>query len=104
MPDPETEECELAKGDCCVLVLGDNGGVWEKHNPWLRGMDSPVRLSPVGREDLRLELTHASFRETSGQWKISPSPIVIARMQPSLDAGNGHLSLKRPCAIDIRLK
>jgi hypothetical protein len=25
---PETEQCELAKGDCCTLVLADNGGAW----------------------------------------------------------------------------
>jgi len=43
-PDDEIE-CELAyMGDDEILLLNDNGGVWEKHNEWLADMESPVHV------------------------------------------------------------
>ena len=98
---PEIEQCELAKSDCCTLILADNGGVWEKHNQWLRDMASPVRLAPVERADYEMELWHASERGTSGQWKISPTAMAIARLNP-WSSNTGHLSLRHPCTVDVR--
>ena len=99
---PEPEQCELAKGDYTVLILADPGGVWQKHNPWLRDMPSPMRLVPVDKADYTIELRRASTCETSGQWTVSPSALEVVRRL----AGQRHdvgLSLRNPHSIKVKI-
>ena len=100
--DPEAERFELAKGDCFVLTLADSGGVWEKHNPWLRRVTRPVLLAPVDA-DFEIELRPASGGANSGHWAITPSATVIARRygQPR---GGGPLSIRNACTLTVRLQ
>lgn len=99
---PLPDQFELAKGDCCILILADNGGAWEKHNPWLRDLTSPVRLTPVRKPGEILELRRASECGTSGQWKVSPTAVRIAKGN-GWSSKKGYLSLEDPCAIDVLL-
>jgi hypothetical protein len=100
--DPEAEQCELAKGDCSTLILADAGGVWQKHNPWLREMPSPVRLVPVDKADYTIELRRASMCGTSGQWIASPSAFEIVRRSLGQRRDVG-LSLRNPHSITVRI-
>ena len=70
---PQTEQFELAKGDCCTLILADNGGAWEKHNPWLRDLASPSQVAPVNGAVGTISLRRASGGDISGQWTLSPN-------------------------------
>jgi len=100
--DPKSAPRDLAKGDCFVLVLADSGGVWEKHNPWLRGLTSPVRLASMEVAGYEMELRSALGGDSSGHWTLAPAAAVIARRygQPR---GGAPLSLRNPCAITVRL-
>ena len=55
------EPRELGKGDCCTLILTDNGGAWEKHNPWLLDLASPSRVAAInGAGGVRQDVRHQS--------------------------------------------
>jgi hypothetical protein len=99
----KAEQREPPKGDRFVLTLADSGGVWEKHNPWLRGLTSPVRLASVEGPHCEMELMSAFGGDNSGYWTIAPPATAIARRygQPR---GSGPLSLRNPCTITVRLK
>jgi hypothetical protein len=101
-PVPDPEQCELANGDCCTLVLADNGGVWEKHNPWLCDLADSVRLALADKADYTIRLRRAAMSGASGQWRISPSARAVAR-QSNQWRGAGHLSLRHPCAVAVQI-
>jgi hypothetical protein len=49
-------------------------------------------VAPVERADHAIELRHASERDTSGQWKIAPAAMVIARRN-TWSSDTGHKDL-----------
>jgi hypothetical protein len=99
---PQAEQCELAKGDCCTLILADNGGAWEKHNPWLRDSASPLRVAPLNRAGGTFILRRTSDSEISGQWTLSPTSLTVAK-QNGWSSDTGHLTLRDPCSIDVKI-
>jgi hypothetical protein len=99
---PENEQCELVKGDCCTLILADNGGAWEKHNPWLRDLPSPLRVAPLSGAGGTIRLRRATESHVSGQWKLSPTSLTTAK-QNGWSGDTGFLTLRTPCSIDVKL-
>jgi hypothetical protein len=99
---PQAEQYQPAKGECCTLILADNGGAWEKHNPWLRDLASPLRVAPAGGAGGTISLRRASGSETSGQWKLSPTALKVAK-ENGWSSDTGCLTLQGPCSIDVRL-
>jgi hypothetical protein len=56
------------KGDKQLLVLKDNGGIWEKHNDWLVELDEPVCVKTLDSKQEVVPLKRASGGKSSGQW------------------------------------
>jgi hypothetical protein len=98
----KNEECELGKGDCCTLILADNGGAWEKHNPWLRDLASPLRVARINGAGGTICLRRAAENNISGQWKVSPTSLRAAK-QNGWSSDAGCLTLRTPCSIDVKL-
>lgn len=74
------------------LLLGDNGGVWERHNVWLEGFGAATTIDLLcPRLDQRIVLTRAGG---AGQWRSAPTPLSLARqtglVYPHLSVRAGH--------------
>ncbi len=90
--------CEdlVCEGDREMLVLADNGGVWEKHNDWLEAVAGPVEVTCV-KTDASITLTSAK-RES--QWTASPPCLTLAKMHGFTKA---HLSLENFVMFEVRI-
>lgn len=83
-------------GDCQSLLLNDNGGIWEKHNDWLEGLDGPVRVR-CKASGVKVTLKRA---KSLTQWTSDPKALPIAR---SHGFEQPNLSSMRSIAIDIEI-
>jgi len=85
-----------------VLVLADNGGVWERHNDWLNGHEEIITLVTLDtRRDLLLLCR--SQREDGMQWTFvdgRQSPLGVARLR---GFQHNHLSLENQCVIPVKV-
>jgi len=59
-------------GDHDYLLLNDNGGVQQKHNPWLNGIIQYVRIEFI-KTKIQATLRLAEGGAESGQWTIQDS-------------------------------
>ena len=66
----ESDLQEACKGDSTILLLNDNGGVHQKHNPWLTDLDTPVTIRLV-EKNLTATLERANGSSYSKHWKIN---------------------------------
>jgi hypothetical protein len=87
-------------GDELDLYLNDNGGVWTKHNWWLRGQNDPLDLESVGM-GMGIRLEPAATNSESGQWKATPTTLQIARAH---GFSAPHLNGGQPLVIQVRLR
>jgi len=78
---------EVLDSDFRMLLLNDNGGIWEKHNDWLEDAVGPVRLRCI-TTDAQITLERAGGL---GQWRSKPTPLSLARVD---GFGESHLSNK----------
>jgi hypothetical protein len=70
----DDEDATSERGPLVDLLLCDSGGVWETHNPWLEGCDSPVELDLGPWYSGGATLKHGDGRSRSpDQWIISPT-------------------------------
>lgn len=67
---------DLDAGDRVILTLCDNGGIWEKHNSWLSGIEGDCFYFRLIDSDTLIELNRAGG---SGQWTSRPTPLDLAR-------------------------
>ena len=80
-----------------VLLLNDNGGIWNRLNDWLEGVDGPVRLQCTdGNTVIQLEKASGN----NGQWKSEPKTISLARLH---GFEGQHLSNKHCIAMEIKV-
>ncbi len=99
---PPEERPPQPGSDLLSLMLSDSGSVWAKHNPWLCGLNSPVRIAVDGQPDFEIELTPARTHASSGQWTAEPKPSIIAARSGADQ--RGHLSLKNAVKIQVRIR
>ena len=91
------------KGDRQLLVLSDNGGIWEKHNNWLVELDEPVCVKTLDFNNEVVRLKWGSGREKSGQWTsatMDQTPLRLARARGYLKK---HLKAADSVAIEVEL-
>jgi hypothetical protein len=71
----------LDVGEIADLLVCDGGGVWERHNHWLRKLSPPLLLRTISpnHEPLDIRMRHGRAHESNGQWTPEPSAAGIAR-------------------------
>lgn len=97
VPDIEDESEVSSKGNDAILLLNDNGGVWQKHNGWLEG--APDSIKVISRST-NVEVTLTPAAGANGQW------IVVSKALPLAQAHGlkvAHLSAKNSIAIPIKI-
>jgi hypothetical protein len=77
-----------------ILLLCDNGSVWQQHNDWLEGVSGPVTLQCLATGEA-IELVRA---RGAGQWTANPTTLSIAKLN-AFD--RGHLSREHCVAIEV---
>ena len=93
----ENTDDELAgSGDLEILLLNDNGGIWERHNDWLEGLGGPVVIRCT-KTDTQATLNRA---ESERQWTSQPTALTLARLH---GFDRDHLSCEHSIAIEIEI-
>jgi len=99
-PDQE-EYDEAEKGEDAVLILNDDGGVWMKHNSWLKGLDSPVCVQAHDgiKELIQLKVSN---RPDGTQWVMQDNARLSIRhlVDPR---GYENMKLTKSCACSIKV-
>jgi len=95
---PTDEPDDVERDDSVTLMLTDNGGVWEKHNDWLTGLEPPVC---VMSDDAMSELIQLRRARGPGMWsstneRQAQTPLDLARRR---GFGGDHLTLANPWRI-----
>ena len=91
------------KGDRQLLVLSDNGGIWETQNDWLVDLDEPVCLKTLDSKQEVVILKRASGGLNSGQWvsvNKNQTPLELAKAR---GYQGKHLKKDDSVAIDVEL-
>ncbi len=96
-PEATDQNQEITPYSVRDLVLCDNGGVWEKHNPWLAAYDENFDVSALDRPGDQIQLSAAGG---SGQWTSEPKNLPLARAR---GFQGQHLSLTECVIIPVRV-
>jgi hypothetical protein len=92
----EAGEDLLVENNHNILLLNDNGGIWERHNDWLEGVTGPVRARCMsGKTEVQLERA-----KSTTQWKIDPKALPLAKLY---GFDRPHLSGDHCIAIEIEI-
>jgi len=111
IPGPARKTAQAARdtdalefnSDRQLMVLSDNGGIWEKHNDWLVELDQPVCVKTLDSEQEVVRLNGGSGGGKSGQWvsvKKDQTPLKLARARGYLGK---HLKKADSVAIEVEL-
>ena len=82
--------------DDLLLTLNDNGGIWESVNPWLEGLESPVRLQ-IGIQEIEFVRTNNPI-----QWNPLGAETTL-RLAKNDGYWGSHLSNENPWGIPARI-
>ncbi len=70
------------KGDRRLLVLNDDGGIWQKHNEWLVGLEETTWVITLDSKQEVIPIKRATGGQISGQWvsvSADQTPLRLAR-------------------------
>ena len=97
VPD-DTDNAE--RDDSAILILNDNGGIWERQNDWLTGLEPPVCVKCVDGDEETVRLEKAGG---AGQWMASDKENKPRQLAARRGFNEPHLSKSRAWAVPVVL-
>ena len=90
------------KGDRRLLVLNDDGGIWQKHNEWLVGLEETTWVITLDSKQEVIPIKRATGGQISGQWvsvSADQTPLRLARAR-----GYCGVHLKKSDSVGINVE